>query len=104
MQLLIFAAGKRIILFSVVVLLEVSFEPLAELKVVQVLGLNQLCNIDVALDSILVKGLLKHLVVLDVLVLVLSVPLDTREWESARIERVHHCTVDCTCSALLNLR
>ena len=76
---------------------------MAELKVIKVAGLDKLANVNVPLDAILVKGVLKDLVVVDELVLVLGSPLDSGEGEGARVERVKHCAVDCTSCALLNL-
>ena len=43
---------------------------MAELKVIKVAGLDKLTNVNVPLDAILVKGVLKDLVVVDELVLV----------------------------------
>ena len=56
-----------------------------------------------SLDTILVEGTLQDFVVLNELVLVLGSPLDSREWEGARVERVKHGTVDSTSGALLDL-
>lgn len=103
MKLLVLTAGKRVILLTIVVLLEVGLKPLAELKVVQVLSLDELGNVDVALDSVLVKGLLEDLVVVDVLVLGIGVPLDPAEGEGARVEGVKDGAVDGPGGALLNL-
>ena len=103
MKLGIFAATQGIILLTIVVLLEVSFQPLAELKVVEVLGLDELADVNVTLDTVAVECLLQHLVVLHELVLVFGSPLDTAEWEGTRVERVQHGAVNRTCRALLNL-
>ena len=58
MKLLVPTSTKRVILLSIKVLLEVGLQPLAELQVVQIASLDQLGNIDMSLDSVLVKGLL----------------------------------------------
>ena len=102
-ELLISATTKGVVLLTIVVLLEVCLEPLAELEVVQVLGLDELGNVDVPLDSVPVKGLLEDLVVLDELVLMLGVPLDSAEGEGVGVERVENCAVDSSRRALLNL-
>lgn len=76
---------------------------MAELKVVQVAGLDQLADVNMSLDSILVKSVLQDLVVVYELVLVLGAPLDSREGERVRVEGVKHGAVDSTSGALLNL-
>ena len=70
-----------IIRLAVVVFFKVSFQPLTKLEVVLVLGIFELVNIDVSLDSIFVKGRLQNFVVLNKFILVLSVPLNFAEWE-----------------------
>ena len=76
---------------------------MAELKVIQVASLDQLADINMSLDSILVKSVLQDLVVVYELVLVLGAPLDSREGERVRVEGVKHGAVDSTSGALLNL-
>ena len=56
------------------------------------------------LDAILVEGELENLVVFDVFVLRFGVPLDAFERERARVQSIKHGAVDCSRSALLNLR
>ena len=88
MKLLVLAASNSVVLLTIIVLLEVCLEPLAELEVVQVASLHQLGDVDVALDSVLVEGLLEDLVVIDELVFVLGAPLDSTESERPRVEGV----------------
>ena len=76
---------------------------MAELKVIQVASLDQLADINMSLDSILVKSVLQDLVIVYELVLVLGAPLDSREGERVRVEGVKHGAVDSTSGALLNL-
>ena len=102
MEILILASAKRVVFVTIVVLVEVRFDPLTELKVIQRACLHQLGDIDVPLDTILVEGGLEHFVVLDVLVLAFGAPLNTGEGERARVEGVHDCAVDGTSGALLN--
>lgn len=102
-ELLVVATTKSIVFFAAIVLIEVSLEPLAELKVVQGTGLHQLGHIDVPLDAVLVEGLLEDLVVVDELVLSFGTPLDALEWERAWVEGVEHSAVDRASRTLLNL-
>ena len=83
---MVIATTKSVIFVTIVVLVEVSFQPLAELKVIQVARLDQLCNIDVTLDTVLVESLLEDLVVLDEFVFVLCIPLDSFVREGAWVE------------------
>jgi hypothetical protein len=101
-EILALAAAEGIVGLSVVVLLEVGFEPLAELEVVLVLGLGELADFDVALDAVLVEGVLQDFVVLHEFVLVLGIPLDLAEGERARVQGVHDGAVDTSRGALLN--
>lgn len=100
---MVLSAGEGVVLITGVILLEVSLEPLAELEVVEVAGLDELANINVPLDSVLVEGVLEDLVVVDELVLVLGSPLDSREGERVRVERVEDGAVDGARSTLLDL-
>ena len=77
MKLLVLASCERVIFLAIVVLLKVSLQPLAELKVVEILALGELGDVDMSLDSVLVEGVLEDLVVLYELVLVLGAPLDS---------------------------
>ena len=76
-KLLVLASCERVIFLAIVVLLKVSLQPLAELKVVEILALGELGDVDMSLDSVLVEGVLEDLVVLYELVLVLGAPLDS---------------------------
>jgi hypothetical protein len=102
-KLLVLAATQSVVLFTVEVLLEVGLEPLAELEVVEVLGLHELGNVNVPLYAVLVEGVLEDLVVLDELVLVFGAPLDSREGEGAGVEGVQDGAVDGPSGTLLNL-
>jgi len=102
-EILIFASCQGIVFVTAEVLLEVGLEPLTELEVVKVAGLNELGNIDVSLDAIFVEGSLQELVVVNELMLVLGAPLNSSECERARIERVKYCAVDGASCALLDL-
>lgn len=103
MELLVLSATQSVVFLTIVVLLEVSLEPLAELEVVEVASFGQLGDVDVALNAVFVEGLLEHLVVLGVLVLVLGAPLDSGEGERSLVEGVEHGAVNGTSGALLNL-
>ena len=83
MQVLVLAASKCIIRLPIVVLLEESLQPLAELEVVEWSGFDKLTSLNMSLDAILVKSILEHLVVLDILVLVLGLPSNLAELESS---------------------
>ncbi len=76
---------------------------MAEFKVIEVAGLDQLCYINMTLDAVFVKGLLEDLVVFDELVLVLGAPLDSLVGEGTREERVENGAVNGTSCTLLNL-
>ena len=102
MELLILTSTKRVVIVTIVVLFEVSFQPLAELKVVKGTRFDELSHIDVSLDAILIESSLKHLVVLNELVLALGVPLDTREGEGSGVEGVEDGAVDGAGRTLLN--
>ena len=103
MEILVITATKSIVFFAIVILVEVRLQPLAELEVVKIAGLDQFGHIDVTLDTVLVEGLLEDFVVLDELMLVLCTPLDSFDWESARVESVEYGAVNGTSSTLLNL-
>lgn len=76
---------------------------MAKLKVILVLSFDKLIYFDVSLNTILVEGTLKDLIVIYVFVFVLSIPLYFAELESAGIKTVKHSAVDSTCGALFNL-
>ena len=88
------AAADSVVGLAIVVLFKIGFEPLTKLKVVLVLCLGELADFDVALDAVLVEGVLENFVVLDEFVLVLGVPLDFAEGEGSRVEAVHDGAVD----------
>lgn len=102
-QILVLAATGSIVRLSIILLVEKCLDPLNELKIVLVSGLNQLSDIDVTLDSILIETLLQNLVVVNILMFCLSCPLDSTEGESAWVQAIHDATVHCSSSALLNL-
>jgi len=56
-------------------LFEVGFDPLTEFKVVLVLSLHQLRNINVSFDPVLVECSLQHFVVVNKLMLMFCTPL-----------------------------
>ena len=64
---------------------------------------GELGHVDVAFDSVFVEGGLQDFVVLDELVLVLGLPLDSLEGEGVRVEHVYDAAVDGARRALLNL-
>ena len=103
MKFLVLSPTKGVVWLATVVLLEVSFQPLAELEVVLVSSLLELGDIDVTLDSVLVEGLLENLVVLNEFILVFGIPLHLAEVESSGIEAVHHGAVHGSSCALLDL-
>lgn len=72
MEILVFASCQGVVFVTTVILLEVSLKPLAELEVVKIASLDELCDIDMSLDSVLIKGGLQELVVVNELVLVLG--------------------------------
>lgn len=76
---------------------------MAEFKVIEVAGLDQLCYINMTLDTVLVEGLLEDLVVFDEFVLVLGAPLDSLVGEGTWEERVENGAVNGTSCTLLNL-
>ena len=76
---------------------------MAKLKVILVLSFDKLIYFDVSLNTILVEGTLKDLIVIYVFVFVLSIPLYFAELESAGIKAVKDSAVDSTCGALFNL-
>jgi len=102
-QFLVLSTGRRIVRLSVVVLVEVALEPLTELKVVLVLGLAQLSDIYVLLDSILVERILEHFVVVHKFIIVLGGPLDLVEVEALWIDRVHNLAIYSGSGTLLDL-
>jgi len=102
-QFLVLSTGRRIVRLSVVVLVEVALEPLTELKVVLVLGLRQLCNIYMLLDSILVERILEHFVVVHKFIIVLSGPLDLVEVKALWVDRVHDLAIYSGSGTLLDL-
>jgi hypothetical protein len=87
-EILTLATTNGIVGLSIIVLLEVSFQPLAELQIVLVLCFHELAHLDMALDAVLVEGLLQHFVVLNKLMFVLRVPLDFTEVKSSGVKAV----------------
>jgi hypothetical protein len=100
---LILAAAEGVVRFTIVILLEVGLEPLAELEIILVLCLSELPNLDVTLDAVLVEGVLEEFVVIDKFVFVFGVPLDLTDGEGAGVEAVHDGAVDGSGGALFNL-
>ena len=86
MKLSILATTQRVVLLAIVVLLEVSLEPLAEFEVVKITALNELAYINVSLDTISIKGCLEDFVVFNIFVFMLSTPFHSLERESVRIK------------------
>ena len=56
-----------------------------------------------ALDLVLIESRLEDFIIFDILVLVLCSPSNFIECESAGVEAVKDCAVDCTSGTLLNL-
>ena len=102
-QFLVLSTGRRIVRLSVVVLVEVALEPLTELKVVLVLRLRQLGHIYMLLDSVFVKGILEHFVVVHKFIIVLSGPLDFVEVKGLWVDRVHNLAIYSGSGTLLDL-
>ena len=101
-EILTLAAIDSIVGLAIVVLLKEGLQPLAELEVVLILSLDELIDIDVALNSVFVKGLLQDFVVFDEFVLVFALPPHFAERERVRVKGIHHSTVHRSCGALLN--
>lgn len=76
-EVLSLSSCRPIVWFSIIVLIEVSFQPLTKFEVVLIFCLLKFSNIDVALDSILVESSLEHLIVFNELVLMFGLPLDS---------------------------
>jgi hypothetical protein len=102
-QVLALPAPDRIVWLPIVLDVEEALHPLEELEVVLVLSLDELVHIDVALDVILLEGLLEDLVVLNIFVVVLGSPLDLCHGYSAREAGINDLTIKSTGSALLDL-
>ena len=102
-EILALTPGGAIVGLPIIVLVEEGFDPLAELEVVLVLGLDELVDVDVALDSVLVEGVLEDLVVLNELVLVLRAPAHSLERKGVGVEAVHDSAIDSSRRTLLNL-
>ena len=102
-KILSLATTHWIICTSVVLDIKKALHPLHKLEVVLVFGLNELVNINIALDIVLQECLLQNLVVLDIFVVVLCVPLNFIHRNSARVARINDLAIQCSCGALLNL-
>jgi len=102
-KFLVLSPTDGVVWLTTVVLLEVSFQPLAELEVVLVSRLGELGDLDVTLNAILVEGSLENLVVFSEFVLVFGIPLNFTELESSGIECVHDGAVHGSGCALLDL-
>lgn len=102
-EILALSSCDGVIRLSIIVFLEVGFEPLAELEVVLILSLDELVYFDISLDAIFVKGVLELFVVLDIFILVLCVPPDLAKSEGSRVEAVHDSAVDGSGGALFDL-
>ena len=68
-----------------------------------VLGLHELVDLDVSLNTVLIECALQDLVVLDEFILVLSIPLDLAKLKGSSVKTVHHCAVNRASGALFNL-
>jgi hypothetical protein len=55
------------------------------------------------LNTVLIESVLQHFVVIDVLVVMLSSPLNLSNSKSAWVDGIHDLAIDSTSSALLNL-
>ena len=102
-QVLTLPSPDRIVRLPIVLDVEEALHPLEELKVILVLGLHELVHIDVALDVVLLEGLLEDLVVLNIFVVVLGSPFDFCHGYSAREAGIDDLTIKSTSSALLDL-
>lgn len=102
-QVLALPTPDRVIRLPIELDVEEALHPLEELKVVLVLSLDELVHIDVALDVVLLEGLLEDLVVLHIFVVVLGSPLDLCHGYRARVAGINDLTIECTCCALLDL-
>lgn len=102
-KILSFATARTIIRLPIVVLVEKGLDPLTKLKIILILCILKFTNINMALNTVLIKSALEYFVVLYEFVLMFSLPLDSTERESARIQTVHNSAVNCTGSALFDL-
>lgn len=84
-------------------LVEEGLDPLTKLKIILILCILKFTNIDMALNTVLVESALEDFVVFHEFVLMFSLPLDSTERESSRIQTVHNSAVNCPGSALFNL-
>lgn len=83
--------------------IEVSLEPLYKLKIVLVLALAELLNIDVFLYFALREGLLEDLIVIDELPFIAGMPIDPLHCYFSRKHGIYYVAVDCTATQLLDL-
>jgi len=88
---------------TIVLDIEETLHPLQELEIVLILSLNELVNVDVALDVVFQKDLLQNLIVFDIFVVVLCIPSDLSHWDCARVASVDDLAIHGSCCALLNL-
>jgi len=59
-----------------------------------VLGLGELSNFDVALNTVLVKGVLENLVIFNEFVLMLGIPFYLAELKGSGVEAIHNSAVN----------
>lgn len=86
---------RVVIAASVAVAVEDLLEPLQKLKVVLILALHELLDLDVLEDSQLGEALLEYLEVGDELVVELGLPVDLGQRDLVGIEDIDELAVDC---------
>jgi len=85
------AAGDRILVGEVRVdAVVVGLEPLHELEVVLLLGLDEFVHVDLALDAVLEEQALQNLLVLNLLLLLVGAPFHLRHGHLVRLHDVKH--------------
>lgn len=100
-----FATAGRVVGAEVVLVvqIEVSLEPLNELKVILVAALAQLLDVDIFLNLALRKRLLQNLIVVYKFPLVSRLPVYSLHRHLTREHRVDQIAVSSSCPQLLDL-
>lgn len=101
MQFLSTSPANSVIFFSWVFDIVVFFDPLAKFKIVLITSFDQFIDIWYFLYSILFESTVQDFVVIHILIIKLSLPVDFAKIEGSWIKLINDLTIHGTCSALL---
>ena len=100
----LWSPSNRVIWLSIPMDVVILLEPLAELEVILILGLDKLININDLLDAILLEGCIQDLIIFHPLIVEFCIPFHFLHIESAWVNLVDNLAIDGCGGALLNFR